>query len=559
MRTSDEVIGAVLIGLFVVAIVVSAIIHQPLIVVGLVAAAAVIAAVRYHQKQADEEKRAAARAAYEEREAERDKEGFLDDVDRYFPFIRTSFQERLKDGQAPEDAFLDALYETPAVQLGTTFFDLPALLPLEERRKHLYVVGKTGSGKTNLLLHLIREDLEQGRGVGVIAPETELFRDWLLPLVPEARAREVIYFAPGNPDCPLTFNPLSIEPGDDQARAAGELFAIFKRAIGDEGMGARMAPILGSAFAVLVGRPGATLWDVKRLLEDPRFREEVAATTPDPYLQEFWLRTYPSYPKGSHLSVINRLDQFLRPPQVRKALTHPTSSFSIRDALSEGKILFIELGRLAPDSMLLLGQMLLSKFQLELMRREAVPIAERKPFYLYADEFQTFAGVSEETWSELLARGRRYGVGLTLANQHPSQLPRGLQNEIFGNVASLVALNVSAKDANVVRREFLEPANDGTTKSIPAEAMVEFKVGQAIARLGGGGFALPLRVTPPFEEPPQEWGERIRAVSWDTYGVAPEPKAEVVYHPHESSSVLRAAEPAKGYRSDDDVEDEVID
>src|SRR6185295_2717304 len=124
----------------------------------------------------------------------------------------------------------------------------------------------------------------------------------------------------------------------------------------------------------------------------------------------------------------------------------------IRSILSQGKILFIELGGLAPDSMLLVGQMLLSKFQLELMRRETVPEAERKPFYLYADEFQTFAGVSEETWRELLARGRRYGVGLTLANQHPSQLPLGLQHEIFGNVASLVALNVSARDANAVRK-----------------------------------------------------------------------------------------------------------
>ena len=114
-------------------------------------------------------------------------------------------------------------------------------------------------------------------------------------------------------------------------------------------------------------------------------------------------------------------------------------------------------------------------------------------------------------------------------------------------------------DVQVVRKAFLEPADDGTTKPISAEAMVEFKVGQAIARLGGGGFALPLSVTPPFGEPPHEWGERIREVSWETYGVAQEAEAEVVYRPGASVPALRAAEPTEGYRSPEDLEDEVID
>jgi hypothetical protein len=244
----------------------------------------------------------------------------------------------------------------------------------------------------------------------------------------------------------------------------------------------------------------------------------------DAYLRDFWLKTYPSYPKGSHLPIVNRLDQFLRPLPVRRALCHPTSSFSIRRALAEGQILLFDLSGLAPDSMLLLGQMLLSKFQLELMRRELVPQEHRRPLYLYADEFQTFAGVAEGTWRELLSRGRRYGLALTLSHQYPGQLPQGLQDEIFGNVASIVAFSLSAKDAMAVRKEFLEEPRTLTpelARPVPLETLVALRPGRAMARLGGGAFALPLQTLEPLPEPPAGRGERIREISWETYGTAP--------------------------------------
>ncbi len=488
-----------------------------------------IALIRARQNQADEARRQATQEAYEQKQQEKAKTEILEEIDRYFPFLRESFRAAVEDGKTPEEAFWAGLYDVPTIQLGKTFYNLPALLPIEERRKHLYVVGKTGSGKTSLLLHLIKEDLEEGRGVGVIAPEAELFRDWLLPLVPEDRAEEVIYFAPGNSKNPVTFNPLALEESDDRGRAAEDLFAIFKRAVGEDEFGARMSPILANAFACLTGRPDATLWDVKRLLEDPAYRNEVARSMPDQYLRDFWLTTYPSYPKGSHLPIVNRLDQFLRPIPVRRALCYPDSSFSIREALAKGRILFFDLSGLAPDSMLLLGQMLLSKFQLELMRREAIPQEARKPFYLYADEFQTFAGVAEGTWRELLSRGRRYGLALTLAHQFPSQLPQGLQDEIFGNVASLVAFNLSAKDAMAVRKEFLEDSMAGDpAQPVSLESLVALRPGQAMARLGGGAFALPLQTLTPLDEPGAWRGEKVRATSWGRWGAAPaivEPQA----------------------------------
>ena len=512
----------------------------------------IIFVVRLVQHDQDHERRQLSRKAWEEREAERDKERFLEDIDRYFPFVRAAVSKQVAAGHGAYQALVAALKETPGVRIGTTFYDLPAVLPLAERRKHLYVVGKTGMGKTSLLLNIIREDLEQGRGVGVIAPEAELFRDWLLPLVPENRVDDVIYFAPGNTNNSLTFNPLAIEPGDDQGRAAGELFAIFKRAIGDEGLGARMGPIVGNAFAMLTGRGGATLWDVKRLLEDAGYRRGIAADTDDQYLREFWLRTYESYPKGSHLPVINRLDQFLRPIPLRRALTHPTSSFSIRTCLANSQILFLDLSQLAPDAMLLLGQMLLSKFQIELMRRETMSAAERLPFYLVADEFETFSSAAESTWRDCLSRGRKYGLALALANQFPSQVPQALRDEIFGNVSSIVALSLGSKDAQAVRREFLEPpANGGPAQPISAAAFVGLKTGEAVCRLGGGALALRVSCTLPLAQPDREWGEVVRETSWRIFGSKPAPDPT----PPPASGTTGSTETIP----DSVIEDEVID
>ena len=168
--------------------------------------------------------------------------------------------------------------------------------------------------------------------------------------------------------------------------------------------------------------------------------------------------------------------------------------------------------------------MLLAKFQLELMRREAVPQEQRESFYLYADEFQTFAGVAEGTWRELLSRGRRYGLALTLAHQYPSQLPTGLQDEIFGNVASIVCFNVAAKDAQTMRKEFLEPPltmSLADAQPVALETLVALRPGRAVARLGGGAFAVALRTSKPLSSPSAAEGERIRGASWETYGVWP--------------------------------------
>lgn len=399
---------------------------------------------------------------------------------------------------------------------------------------------------------LIQEDLENHRGVGVISPEGEFFRERLLPMVPEGREEETIYFAPGDPRNPLTFNPLMLEPGEDPIRAAEDLFTILKRTFGDDELSSRMQPILHNALGLLVGQPGMTLWEVKRLLQDKAFRDEMVQKNSDEYLQEYWRETYPRYSKGADIPIINRLDQFLRPPAIRKILCHPKSSFSIRKALTEGQILFIDLFGLSEENRLLLGQMILSKFQLELMRRELAG-GSHEPFYLYADEFQSFAGVAQGTWRELLSRGRKYGLSQTLAHQFPAQLPNALQAEIFGNVNSLVAFCLGAKDAGVIRHEFLEKKQKEDAERVEpirAEELIELAVGEAYIKLAGGR-AIKIRAGVPL---PVNVGraKEVIAASWEKYKAEPFERTKPATRPSETVNLpKRKSEPPSSLREEE--------
>lgn len=487
----------------------------------------------------------------EEDEARFATAGWLE-IQEMFPFLPTP---------VIEEPTADCIYATVGILLegfpglGTVaespssrYHDFRGLrvprLPSSERRRHLYVIGKTGSGKSTYLEHLIRQDLQDGYGVGVMSPEGEFFRERLLPLVPEDREEELVYFAPGDPGCSLCLNPLATEEGEDASRAAGDLFTIFRRALGEDDLGARSQPILQNAFATLVGRKRATLWDVRRLLEDERFRQEVSLSCPDEYVRAFWLETYTKYPRGAHLPVLNRLDQFLRPPVVRKTLCQPASSFSLREVLARGNILFVDLFGLTEETRLLIGQVLLSKLQLELMRRELGGEAHA-PFRLFCDEFQSFAGLAEGTWRELLSRGRKYGLALTLAHQFPAQLPTALQEEILGNVHSLVAFSLGAKDAHAIRRELLHTSTRNgkeSAKPIAAEALMDLPTGQAYAKFAGGR-AVRIVTPPPIDIPKGGRGKKLIERSWERLKLPPAPVPPALHFPAPQLEPARPALP----------------
>ncbi len=243
-------------------------------------ALALIGIVRGAWRRQDTERRDSERDRYrrrqEEQRAEKTRASVAQLIDRFFPFAKSAWNATTGQG-TPRELLRRVLASTDGVVLGRADIGFNAVLMNSGRRQHLLCLEKSGFGKTTIALRLIQQDLTRGRGLCILGCEAELFRDWLLPLVPQERANKVIYFKPSDPACTLTWNMLSLEDGEDQALAAGELFAIFKRAVGETTIGARADAILSNAFGVLVGRNGATAPDSIHVPESSR--SEVGATT----------------------------------------------------------------------------------------------------------------------------------------------------------------------------------------------------------------------------------------------------------------------------------------
>ena len=370
-------------------------------------------------------------------------------------------------------------------------FHVDVKLPAAVRERHLYIVGKSGYGKTNLLRNLIFQDMESGKGIGVIAPEAEMLTEEILPYIPDYRADDVIYFNPADTELPVSFNPLHLDEGEDLDLKVDENLTIFKRLLGEAGP--RMEEILRQALYALTGYPGATLLDVERLFDrnDQGFRKEIIASTSDPQVAHFWRDVYQSLPKDAHLPITTRLGRFVRPRAIRSLLCNPNRSLNFREAMDEGKIMLFNLsdGILGEQNSQLLGQLVVSKFQLAVMSRAAQSKYERKPFHLYIDEFQTFTGTSQTSYEKILSRARKYKLTLTLAHQQTGQLPSGLLKEILGNVSTSICFLVSREDAMKFSKE-LVTMYDGEVVNIPEEEILRLKVGQAWCKIGQHAFLM---------------------------------------------------------------------
>jgi hypothetical protein len=480
--------------------------------------------VRGWRRSKDATQRETQRAAWLQSKGRKDAAEIVDAVARCFPHAREALRAVLEQGGKPDDVVQRVLDSVPGVLLGETTLAIagrkvtvPVRWPESQRRLHGYIAGRTGTGKTTLQTICIQAEIAAGRGVAVIGPEHEWFAENLLPLC-ERRASEVLYFAPGDFSNPLCINPLAVEPGDDPGRCAGEVFEILRRAIGRDGFGARMGPTLANSLAILVGDvSGTTLLDIPRLLHNASFRESLLSRCTDTYALSFWRSIYTTYPRGSSTPLANRLDEVFRSRAVRASLCR-AGGFSVREALNKNRILLVDLGRLDPPSQAMIGQVVVSRIQLELLRRENQATTTRETYSLFCDEFQTLLA-AESGWREAISRCRRYGLALTAGNQNFSQLSRTLLDEILGNVGALFVFGVGAKDADLVRKELLFDAGNGNgLKPVPTEALVHQRVGSAVARLSGDACAIRLRVAPPVKCLPREIGDRVREVSWKTFG-----------------------------------------
>ena len=387
----------------------------------------------------------------------------------------------------------DRIIEYDALVLGVhQGTDFPVKLKQSFRDRHTYIIGKSGSGKTTLLRQMIMQDMEAGHGVGVIAPEQEMITEELLPFVPEHRLDDVLYFNPADNIAPVSFNPLHLDEGEDLDQRADENMTIFNRLMEGETT-PRTNEILRQSFYALLPLPDTTLLDIPRLLEreNPHFRNQVLTQIEDLDTLHFWRDTYPQFPKNAHLPIVYRLSRFTRPKYIRNVLCQPHQSISFRDIMDEGKIAFFNLsdGILGEQNSQLLGQLIVSKFQLAVMGRASIPKEKRRRFYLYIDEFQTFTSTASASYEKILSRARKYRLALILAHQQTGQLPSHLLKEIFGNVSTTISFVVSREDAKRLSPELISTSGTEVLKVDP-DRLVALKVGSTYAKIGTTSFAM---------------------------------------------------------------------
>ena len=359
------------------------------------------------------------------------------------------------------------------------------------RDRHTYIIGKSGSGKTTLMLNMIYQDLKAGNGLGVIAPEQEMLTEQILPYIPENRIDDVIYFNPADSN-PIPFNPLNLDPDEDADLKADEVMTIFKRIIGSEGT-PRIDEILRQSIYALLTTPNTTILDIPKLLDraDPDYRHQIISQLQDEYCAHFWRDTYPQFPKDAHLPVLYRIGAFTRDKRIRNTLCRTGESLNLRQVMDTGKIVLFNLsdGILGEQNSQLLGQLIVSQFQLAVASRANIPEQQRKRFYLYIDEFQTFTNTATSSYEKILSRARKYRLAIILAHQQTGQIPSELLRDIFGNVSTMISFTVSHKDATKFSKEFLT-TQDNKLAPTPPEQFVQLEVGETYCKLGRESFKM---------------------------------------------------------------------
>jgi len=327
----------------------------------------------------------------------------------------------------------------------------------DDRRRHVYIIGKTGTGKTTLSENMAIQDIQRGSGVAVIDPHGE-FAEKMLDFVPSNRVNDVIYFNPADLEYPIAFN--AIEKVDPEYRhlVASGLMGVFKK-IWPDVWSARMEYILHNSVLALLEYPGSTLLGINRMLADREYRNKVVDKITDPSVKSFWINEFAKYPDKFREEAVapiqNKVGQFISSPLIRNIIGQTKSSIDFREIMDGQKILIVNLskGRIGEDASRLLGALCITKLQLAAMSRVSIPEEERKDFYLYVDEFQNFA---TESFANILSEARKYRLCLILAHQYIDQLVQGentvVKDAVFGNVGTMITFRVGAADA-----EFLEP------------------------------------------------------------------------------------------------------
>ena len=325
----------------------------------------------------------------------------------------------------------------------------------DDRRRHMYVIGKTGMGKTVLLENMFLSDVYSGHGCCYVDPHGDT-AERLIDFIPSWRINDVVYFNPADLDFPIGFNILETVSEKTKHLVASGMMGVFKK-IWENLWSARMEYILNNSILALLDNPGSTLLGINRMLSDADFRKKIVSNVQDPIVKQFWLVEFASYQEKYAQEAVapiqNKIGQFLSASVIRNIVAQVKSTINIRQLMDQEKIFIINLskGRIGEDNMRLLGGLLITKLQLSAMERVDIPEIERKDFYMYVDEFQNFA---VESFASILSEARKYRLCLTMAHQYIAQLSDEVREAVFGNVGTTITFRVGSPDATYMETEF---------------------------------------------------------------------------------------------------------
>ncbi|NTV41347.1 MAG: type IV secretion system DNA-binding domain-containing protein, partial [Candidatus Moranbacteria bacterium] len=409
----------------------------------------------------------------------------------------------------------------------------------DDRRRHMYIIGKTGMGKTNLLENLVVQDIRNGHGVCYIDPHGDT-AEKLLKAVPSHRINDVIYLNPADQNFPLAFNVMESVDPDYRHLVSSGLIGVFKKIWADS-WGPRLEYILRNAILALLEYPGSTLLGVTRILVDKKYRERVIDKVTDPVIRQFWVDEFPKWSDKVIQEVVspiqNKVGQFLSSSLIRNIVGQAKSSFDIREIMDSQKIMILNLskGRIGEDNSALLGAMMITKIQLAAMGRVDIPEDTRNDFYLYVDEFQNFA---TESFANILSEARKYHLNLILANQYITQIDEKVRDAIFGNTGTIISFRVGAMDAEFLEKEFEPVFMQNDIVNLP-----KYHIYLKLMIDGIAGDAFSAKVLPPvYIEDTAENEEKIVAASRERYASS---KAEV----EDNISRWAGIMPANGFQT----------
>lgn len=343
----------------------------------------------------------------------------------------------------------------------TTYRDKNQLFGIKrkDRRQHVYILGKSGTGKSVLMFNMMIQNIKNGEGVCVVDPHGELV-EGILSSIPKERMKDVIYFNPADTEYHIGFNVLELVDPKYKHLVASGLMGIFTK-IWANAWSARMEYILNNCILALLDTPGTTLLGIPRMLVDKDYRQKIISNLKDPVIKAFWVHEYEAWQDKFRNEAIapiqNKVGQFLSTSIIRNVVGQSKSTINIFDIMNQGKIFLVNVskGRIGEDNSALLGGMIITKIQLAAMERVRIPEENRKDFYLYVDEFQNFV---TDAFAGILSEARKYRLNLTVAHQYTAQLisdkSSAVRDAVFGNVGTMIVFRVGADDADFLEKEF---------------------------------------------------------------------------------------------------------